>query len=419
MVYFCIREDIMKTLLKKYIPRFIFGRYYFMMEFLAALRYGFPGKKLKCIGITGTKGKSTTAFLITRILEEAGLNVASISSIEFRIKKKSRLNELKMTLPSRFMLQEFLKEAEKEKVDYVVIECTSEGLAQHRVDFVHFAAAVFTNLAPEHIESHGSYGNYRKAKRRLFELLDDKGVAVANKDDKEAEYFLEAHSGKKIFYSLKDNAVKTPLFGEFNQYNALAARALCKELGVKEEIIKNVFESVPSVPGRLEEIFEGQNFRVFVDYAHNPLSLEAVLTAVLRIKSKESRVIVITGAQGGGRDKWKRPEMGKIAATYADVVIITNEDPYQENPEKIIGDVYKGIKKQELRIKEVLKILDRREAIEKALRMACENDIVIITGKGSETVMETREGKIPWNEREIVQNTLKQIIINKPNNQAV
>lgn len=404
----------MKERIKKLIPRPILDVYYFMMEWFSALAFGFPGKKLKVIGITGTKGKSTTTFLITRILEEAGLRVASLSSIEFRINKRSEANSLKMTLPSRFTLQRFLRRALLKRVDYMVLEVTSEGLAQHRVDFIRFIAAVFTNLAPEHIESHGSYENYKKAKRRLFELLDEKGLAVINGEDREAKYMASAVRGKMIFYSPKKaKPFDMPLAGAFNQANALAASTLCAKLGISSDVIIKILKKIALIPGRLEEIREGQNFRVFVDYAHNPSSLEAVLKTVLRIKKHESRVIVLTGAQGGGRDKWKRPEMGKIAATYADVVIITNEDPYKENPKQIIEDVYQGtLKTENSELKTIKEILDRKEAIKTALRMAKKDDIVVCAGKGSETVMETAKGKIPWNEREIVRKELKRLITN-------
>lgn len=392
------------------IPGRVMRGYYQGMEFLAAAAYRFPGRKVKAIGVTGTKGKSTTVFLITRILEEAGLKVASSSSIEFRFNKESIPNTLKMGLTSRWTMQRFLRAAFSEQVDYVIIECTSEGLAQARVNFVHFVAAVFTNLAPEHIQAHGSYENYRAAKRRLFELLDKNGVAVINKDDGEAGYFAKATEAKTVFYSLKGHpgTIATPLIGRFNQYNALAAWTLCKALGVKEEVIARTLESISVIPGRLEEIKEGQDYRVFVDYAHNPSSLHAALTALSKIKGVNKKLIVITGAQGGGRDKWKRPEMGKIAARLADIVLITNEDPYKEDPRNIIEDVYEGAR-QESEKKTILKIPDRRVAMKRALQLARKDDIVLIAGKGSETVMETAHGKIPWNEREMVAHLLSKM----------
>lgn len=413
----------MKSFIKNLTPYFILNTYYWLMEFLTALWYGFPGLKLKVIGVTGTKGKSTTVYFITRILEEAGFKATSISSIEFRMNKKSEQNEIKMALPSRWILQKFLKKALDLNVDYVILECSSEGLAQHRVDFVHFTGAVFTNLAPEHIESHGSYETYREAKGRLFQLLSPRGTAVLNQDDPESQYFVDLFTivrkvPNTIYFSLEKEGrilqnIKLKMLGEFNQYNALAAYTVCRALGVKEGFIRSALEKIAFIPGRLEEINEGQNFRVFVDYAHNPSSLEAVLKAVSSIKYRVSRIILVTGSQGGGRDKWKRPEMGKVAAKYANVVIVTNEDPYQENPEQIINGVYRGAIAQGARGKEqgvrVLKILDRGEAVRSALRIAKKGDIVLIAGKGSETVMETREGKVEWNEREIVRKLLRSL----------
>lgn len=370
------------------------------------MSYGFPGKKLQVIGVTGTKGKSTTVFLITRMLEEAGFTVASSSSIEFRLNGKSEPNLLKMGLPSRQILQRFLAKALRAKVDYMVLECTSEGLAQFRVDFVHFIAAVFTNLAPEHIESHGSYERYKKAKRRLFQLLDKEGIAVINGDDKEAAFFANAVKGKKAYYSLGDRKIQTPLLGEFNQYNALAATTLCEELGIEEFIIKKVVMQINRVPGRLDEVKEGQPFRVFVDYAHNPSSLEAVLKALTELKKSQGRLIVLTGSAGGGRDTWKRPEMGKLAARYGDIVIFTTDDPHQEDPALIIEQMFEAALKENSK-KEILKILDRKEAIQKAIELARSEDIILFAGMGIEPSLATAQGEIPWNEREIVQQKLK------------
>lgn len=392
-------------MLKKIIPRLIMNAYYYAMEFFAAARYGFPGEKLQAIGVTGTKGKSTTVFLITRILEAAGFRVASTSSIEFRINQKSTPNKLKMGLLSRWKLQEFLAEASKKNVDYVVIECTSEGLAQARVDFVHFIAAVFTNLAPEHIESHGSYEQYRRAKRHLFELVDKDGIGIINGDDKEGEYMASALKGKTLFYSLGDKHITTPLIGEFNKYNALAALTLCASLGVEEGIIKKALMEIDIIPGRAQEIKEGQDFRVFIDYAHNPSSLEAILRALTELKKENSRLIVLTGSAGGGRDTWKRPEMGALSARFADAVIITSEDSFNENPETIIDQIYAGAIKEHNK-KNIVKIVNRKEAIAYALKQAKKGDIVLIAGMGTETSLSTLQGEIPWNEREMVKNLL-------------
>lgn len=404
-----------KILVKAIVPHFLLNAYYYAMEFFAAARYGFPGKKLKVIGVTGTKGKSTTVYLLTRILEEAGLNVASSSSIEFRMHKKSRTNELKMALPGRATLQSFLSEAIEAKCDYVVLETSSEGLAQYRAHFIRFVGAIFTNIAPEHIESHGSFENYRKAKAILFELVK-KGFVTLNEDDPNVAFFSDrARYAKRIFFGKRNlpllKNINLKLLGEFNEYNALAAYAVAKELGIRDEVVGRALERVSQIPGRLEEIKKRQPFRVFVDYAHNPSSLEAVLKTCYKLKANDSKLLILTGAQGGGRDKWKRSEMGKIAARYADVVVITNEDPYMEDPAVIVDDVYQGTKRRNGKAT-VLRILDRGKAIRKILQLAKKDDIVIVAGKGSETVMETATGKIQWSDKEKVLQMLAKIFKN-------
>ncbi len=403
---------MMKSRIKKFISPSLLGAYYMVVEFFAAAMFGFPGLRLKVIGVTGTKGKSTTVYLLTRILEEAGLRVAASSSIEFRMNKKSRVNELKMALPGRSILQGFLKEAANTHCDYVVLEISSEGLAQHRPRFIHFIAAVFTNLAPEHIESHGSFERYRRAKAILFSLLKE-GFAVLNEDDPHFTSFLTIvrKDVKKIFFGKKDfhliKGMRLKLLGEFNEYNALAAYTVATHLGISPDVIERALERVDEIPGRLEEIKEGQEFRVFLDYAHNPSSLDAVLKACSKLKILNSKLLILTGAQGGGRDKWKRKEMGKIAAQYADAIIITNEDPYQEDPCQILLDIKSGIPKSKLQKSKI--ILDRKEAIKIALTMAKAGDIVVIAGKGSETVMEVKEGKIPWSDKEIIVDVLTEM----------
>jgi len=319
-----------------------------------------------------------------------------------------------MTMPSRFRLQRFLQEAKRRECDVIVLEVTSEGLAQRRGDFIHFQIALLTNLTPEHIESHGSYENYKEAKRRLFELLDKKGIAIVNEDDKEARYFLDAHEGKSVTYSVKKSPrpLDIRLIGEFNQYNALAAYTVCRVIGVEGSLIKEVLRRITYIPGRLEEISEGQPFRVFVDYAYNTSSLETVLQTLLPMKPKNTSIITLTGSAGGGRDRWRRPVMGKIAAQYSDKVVITSEDSYNEDPWKIIQEVREGseeIKRTGKNV-EIYAIEDRREAIKKALRIARRGDIVLIAGIGTESSMMTPKGEIPWNERETVRKALKTLL---------
>ncbi len=419
-------NKILETLLRfgrKVIPRPIFNFfqpfYHFLLGFLAVILYRFPSKKLKIIGVTGTKGKSTVVYLITKILEGTGHKTASISSIEFKIGNKTWLNPLKMTMPGRFKTQKFIRQAVNQDCKYMILEVTSEGIKQHRHKFIDFDGVVFTNLEKEHIEVHKGFENYKKVKGRLFKALrkskkKDKFVVI-NSDDKHGEYYAElAGSVKRYFYSLKElNKInlQISLIGEFNKYNALAAIKTGEALGISLEKSLGILKNVKGLPGRMELVVE-KPFRVYVDYAHTPDSLEKVYQTVGNSKSeyRNPKLICVLGSCGGGRDKWKRPEMGKIAAEHCDKIILTNEDPYDENPASIIEDIKAGFSKSQITNNKLQTILDRREAIKSALSIAKKDDIVVITGKGSELWICIENGKkIPWDDRRVVKEEFKKI----------
>jgi len=418
----------MKNLLRKIVPDFLFDWYHFVWAFLGALIYRFPAKKLKVIGITGTNGKSTVVFLISQILEKAGYQVAALSSIQFKIKDKIWPNTLKMTMPGRLKLQKFLAQAVQAGCQYVVLEVTSEGIKQHRHKFIGFDLAALTNLTPEHLESHGGFENYKKAKGKLFQSLKPQGKIIVNLDDSNADYFLTFSAKEKIGYAIDyhssakahrlikpknyqliqngvsfliDNSnFNLNLLGKFNIYNALAAITVGLAEGASLEKIKSALEKVKGLPGRLEIVIK-EPFTAIVDYAHTPDALEKVYQTIKEVFS--GRMIGVLGAAGGGRDKWKRPELGRIAQKYCDEIIITNEDPYDENPQTIIDEIAQSIKQ-----KKPEKILDRREAIARALKLAQEGDLVIITGKGCEPWMCLKGGKkISWDDREVVKEELQ------------
>ncbi|MDP3991147.1 MAG: UDP-N-acetylmuramoyl-L-alanyl-D-glutamate--2,6-diaminopimelate ligase [Candidatus Nealsonbacteria bacterium] len=403
----------MKSLIKKFIPSFLLSFYHLFLAFLGAVIYGFPSKKIKVIGVTGTNGKTTVVDLTTHILEKAGYKVASLSSIKFKIAEKERKNVLKMTMPGRLQIQKFLREAVNNKCQYLVLEVTSEGIKQHRHRFIDFQAAVFTNLTPEHIEAHGGFENYKKAKGKLFQTV--KGIHIINIDDENAQYYLQFKAKKKYTYGFdkgdinnKDIALNLQLPAKFNIYNALAAICLGLSQGISLAVCKKAVQGVKGVPGRMEEVISTP-FKVVVDYAFTPNALEKVYQtlkpenarrrdkSLLRPSLRLGQLICVLGACGGGRDKWKRPVLGKIASKYCDEVIITNEDPYDEDPMKIIQEVAEGAGNK------AKKIIDRREAISKALKIASPNDVIVITGKGSESLMCVAGGKkIPWDDREAV-----------------
>lgn len=395
-----------KEKIKKIIPPSFIDFYHFILAFLGAVLYGFPSRKLKVIGVTGTNGKTTTTEMVAQIMEEAGFKVALMNSIRFKIGNKEEKNMLKMTMPGRFFIQRFLRKALNAGCNYVILEVTSEGIKQSRHRFIKFDSAVLTNLSPEHIESHGSFEEYRQAKGDLFKRC--KNIHIINIDDANADYFLKFPSAKKFLYSQKDkdsflDSVK--ILTDFNLVNALAASKVCLAYGIDWKICKKGISKVQVIPGRMEEVIS-KPFKVIVDYAFTPNALEKVyqeLTKELKNK-KEGKLICVLGSAGGGRDKWKRPVLGGIASKYCSKVIITNEDPYDEDPEEIIGQVAKGAKEK------AEKILDRRAAINYALKSANPKDIIIITGKGCEPWICVKGGrKIPWDDRKVVREEFESI----------
>jgi UDP-N-acetylmuramoyl-L-alanyl-D-glutamate--2,6-diaminopimelate ligase len=400
---------MVKDFIKKFIPSFILYWYHWKLAFLAAILYRFPSRKLKVIGVTGTNGKSTVIELTRAILEQAGYKVASLSSISFKIGDKEWPNTLKMTMPGRFRIQKFLRQAVNFGCQYALLEVTSEGIKQYRHKFIKFEAAVFTNLTPEHIEAHGGFENYKKAKGKLFQAT--KNIHIINLDDENSDYFLKFPARKKYTYGLdkgdisnRDLRLQLSLIGDFNIYNALAAICVGISQGISLEDCKKAVEKVKGIPGRMEEVVS-QPFKVFVDYAFTPNALEKVYKTIQNTKYKiqNTRMICVLGACGGGRDKWKRPVLGQIAAKYCDEVIVTNEDPYDEDPMEIIEQVAKGTNGK------VKKILNRREAIREALRSAGTGDVVIITGKGCEPWIIEKNKKIPWDDRKVTREEMAKI----------
>lgn len=398
-----------KGWLKKFIPWWFLSLYHFILAFFGALIYGFPSRKLKVIGVTGTNGKTTTTEMIAKIFEEAGYKIALMNSIRFKIGQKEEINALRMTMPGRFLIQRFLRKAVNSSCKYAILEVTSEGVKQHRHRFIHFEVAVFTNLSPEHIEAHGSFEKYREAKGKFFKTV--KKIQVVNIEDENANYFLKFPAKKKVTFglkkgdfNLKNTEIKLKIPGEFNLYNALAAFSVAFTLGIDPKIAKKALENFSGVPGRMEEVIS-RPFKVIVDYAFTPNALEKVYQTLSTIYPLPStRLICVLGACGGGRDKWKRPILGKLAAKYCNEVIVTNEDPYDEDPWQIIEQVALGAREK------ARKILDRREAIREALKLANEGDVVVITGKGCEPSICLAGGKkIPWNEKKVVQEEFQKI----------
>jgi UDP-N-acetylmuramoyl-L-alanyl-D-glutamate--2,6-diaminopimelate ligase len=417
---------------KKFIPRKIFNKlqptYHYFMAWLGAVIYRFPTKELYVIGITGTKGKSSVTEMVNAILEQAGLKTVSTNTIRFKIGENSRPNKFKMSMPGRFFLQNLLREAVKEGCTHAVIEMTSEGSKFYRNKFIPLDAFIFTNITPEHIESHGSFENYLQAKLNIAKNLkkdwqfnkklnpEKKTIGVINADDEHFRDFYDVNYSEKIKYSLTDakptdlskgiqmrfgkSTLYSELEGEFNVYNLLAAALLCEKIGISHEDIRKGIENLKEIPGRVQKIKSNKDFDIVIDYAHTAESLEALYKAFPNKKR-----ICVLGNTGGGRDKWKRPVMAKVAEKYCSEIILTNEDPYDEDPLSIIQDMEKVITKKNPTV-----ILDRREAIHTAIQSAGPKSVVLITGKGTDPyIMEANGQKTPWSDYRVAKEELSKI----------
>jgi UDP-N-acetylmuramoyl-L-alanyl-D-glutamate--2,6-diaminopimelate ligase len=428
-------SDMLDTFLirtRKYIPAPLFKifnpLYHKTLVFIAANVYRFPSKKIKVIGVTGTKGKSSTVEILNAILEEAGFKTALTNTIRFKVGDVSSDNLYKMSMPGRFFMQRFLRKAVDADCDYAIIEMTSQGAITYRHWFIDMDAFIFTNISPEHIEAHGSYENYLKSKLSIAERLgasSKKNTAlIANADDAESGKFLACKADRKlpfkiasvepyeikkegIEFALRVNGhqkkVSSPLSGLFNLYNILAAVTAAESQGVSGDVIVSAIEKFGGIRGRVENIDAGQDFKVIVDYAHTPDSLEKLYQVF-----QSSRNICVLGGTGGGRDTWKRTEMGRIAEEYCDEIILTDEDPYDENPESIVNDVAKGMTHPPTII------MDRRLAIRQAVELARTGDAVLITGKGTDPyIMGPKGSKKPWSDAKVAQEELERLLKNK------
>ncbi|MBX9765396.1 UDP-N-acetylmuramyl-tripeptide synthetase [Patescibacteria group bacterium] len=423
-----MERSILKKALRKILPPPLFGAlltaYHFLLGWGAALVYGLPARKLFIIGVTGTKGKSSTAEMVNAILEEAGYRTALASTIRYKIGRESRPNLFKMTMQGRGYLQRVLAEAVRADCTHAVVELTSEGSVQFRDAGVFLNALIFTNIQPEHIESHGSYENYKNVKmnigRSLVASFKRPRIIVANPNDEVGARMLALSVEKKLPFALQNAApyglgdgkvsltfrgttFEIPFPGEFSILNALSAATIAFEMGIDPKIIGKALSRMEKISGRVEKVDEGQPFSVIVDYAHTPDSLRALYGAY-----REKRKICVLGNTGGGRDSWKRPEMGKIAEESCAEVILTNEDPYDERPEKIVNEMAEGMTKKP-RI-----IMDRREAIQTALSLAHSGDAVLISGKGTDPyIMEANGQKTPWSDSVVAREELKKLLVKK------
>jgi UDP-N-acetylmuramoyl-L-alanyl-D-glutamate--2,6-diaminopimelate ligase len=463
---------VIKKILPKKMHLWLAPIYHYCMGLTANIIYKFPSHKLIVIGVTGTTGKTTSVYLIAKTLAAAGYKVGYTSTAMFCDGDKEWLNNKKMTMVGRLFTQQMLNRMVKNGCQYAIVETSSEGILQYRHRFINYDVLVFTSLYPEHIEAHGNFENYKEAKGMLFAHLRDcrtkyvdeqrlvhktetgikklqynrvKKMIIVNGDDLHCEYFLNFWAEEKMKYKVqtepqvkgtetKENPyyhkiiasgleiegdgtsfyldgqhIKLNLLGSFSAYNAMNAACVALSQAMSVDKIKQGLESVQGIPGRMERIDEKQNFTVIVDYAFEPKAVEKLYETIKLIPHQ--KVIHVLGSAGGGRDMSRRPILGQLAGQRADYVIITNEDPYDDDPQIIIDQVSIGAEKGgKEEGKNLFRIMDRREAIHKALSLAQTDDIVLITGKGSEQAIVVKNNeKLPWDDREVVREELKQI----------
>lgn len=452
----------MKKLIKKIIGETSIALLFWhrFKAFVATLRYGFPAHSLTVIGITGTDGKTTTVAMTAHTLNAVGKKTGALSTAFFQVGNDIRWNPTQKTSPSPFVVQKFLRELVRSGCTHAVVECSSHGLLQGRMNYTWPMVGAITNIAEEHLDYHKTMDAYMDAKGLLFRMLRKKyGVKILNADDRSYARYLEIktpwtiHCSSRRDFTQESGAskcglwmtdqkatpteisgvlhgninheacsVSIPMAGLYNLQNALTAIACVHAVNVSLDNAVEALRTFRGVSGRMERIDAGQSFSAFIDFTVTPQAYEATLRTLRSSMQSGNRLLVLTGSCGD-RMREKRPIVGRICAELADVTVVTNEDPYTEDPEKIIDEVLSGIPstvkiyrgqnavpcdEQPLQ-KVCVRISDRREAIRFILREASTGDIVLFCGKGADITMMTASGQVPWVEREIVTEELRSL----------
>ncbi len=412
--------------------------YHFVRAVIANMYYGFPSKDMTIIGVTGTNGKTTTSNIIAAGLKASGRKVFMFTTVNIMIGDKTFTNHSKMTSPDAFELQRYFAIAKKEGCDIAVIETASHGIKMHRVWGLDYDICVLTNITQDHLDLHGTMDDYVNTKLKIFHKLmyykrkpGVKKTGIINMESDYKQRFLDETYDSLYTYGFshdaniratdlkntretmnftagmpgKDIAIKTHLRGNFNVSNILAAIGVFASLWIDRETISKIVEQVKVIPGRMEEVQSKDGFSVFIDYAHTADALENVLWTLWEMKVK-GRIITVFGCTGD-RDTSKRPIMGQVVSEMSDVVIVTQDDDYTENTQKIIKDILPGIDRKQG--EDFWIIADRREAIRTALVMAKKDDIILLAWKWDEHALLTNEGPIQWHEKTIVEQMLKEI----------
>lgn len=396
------------------------------MAFLAANYFENPSEKLKLVGITGTNGKTTIASLLYQLFKKAGYKVGLISTVKILV------NDIEFkathTTPDSITINHFLAEMRNAGVEYCFMEVSSHGIHQKRTEALQFVGGVFTNLSHDHLDYHPTFAEYRDVKKSFFDNLPKSAFALVNTDDKNGAVMLQNTGARKRTYALKSyadykaqilenqlsglllkvegNEVWVKLIGTFNAYNVLAIYGTAVELGMESIETLRLLSELESVSGRFQYIVSSTNITAIVDYAHTPDALENVLKTTNDIRTKNEQLITVVGC-GGNRDKTKRPIMASIASQLSDKVILTSDNPRNEDPDAIINEMELGVAAENF--KKVLAITDRKQAIKTACQLAQPNDIILIAGKGHETYQEVQGVRHDFDDMKIVKEILEQL----------
>ena len=419
-----------KTVLMDRIPNYnnLVIPYHKLKAMMMAHKYKFPGKRMRVIGVTGTNGKTSTCFMIWKMLNEAGHKTGLMTTVAWGVDKLEEQIEHMTTVDTETLNQRMQRIAES-GAEFLVLEITSHALAQNRIYGVPIEIAVMTNVTHEHLDYHKTFKNYRGAKRKLFKVAK---YGVINEDDGSWSYFasdvdeyityginggiLKAEkielAAEGVKYEVKEAdeklKIRTHIPGKFTVYNSLAATAVGLKLGLTKKQIEDGILALVSVEGRMNRVNEGQDFEVIVDYAHTPDAFIKVFESV--VPSKRARIISLFGG-AGRRDESTRAERGEIGAKNSDIVIITEDDSRDEDRTLIAEEFARGAEKAgKIREKDLFVILDREEAIEKAISLAKKDDIVLVLGKGHEKTILRAEGAVPFEDLKVVRKVLKKII---------
>jgi UDP-N-acetylmuramoyl-L-alanyl-D-glutamate--2,6-diaminopimelate ligase len=429
----------MKNLGRSIIPKALFKAlqpiYHGFMALVASMVYGNPSQDLTVIGVTGTAGKSTTVIMLSHILNSSGFKTGYITTAGSFDGNNTITNTQGLSMPGGWMLQQSLHKFVSNGCKFAIIEATSEGLAQNRHLGINFTGALFTNLAPAHLDSHGSFENYRAAKGRLFaSLISDSFIGV-NADDANFQFFLNFPARRKfgtsvredkipqasipivraekievadnLKFTVEDQQFEINLKGSFNIANALLAITAAQYLNIPLFKSSEALKTFGSVPGRMETIPNNLGITIIIDYAPEPSAMEQSLRAVSMLD--HNKIIHVFGSTGGHRDVSKRFEFGKISSKFADTIIITNDDVYDSDPEEIAKNISEGISRNtdNKKASEVITVLDRKEAMKKSLEIAKPGDVILITGKGNEQFLSLPGNiRIEWEDAKVMKELL-------------